>query len=223
MDLCPVEPAESIPRMRGNMKKGLVVAGAVCIVAGVALAVVLAFYWSWGPDRSQAVGDIDRHFIEQMVPHHEDAVLMAELALTKSEHPELRQLAENIKRDQSREIDQMRSWYRSWYGVDLHVYDYDGDGPGEGMMDGGMMGMGMMGRGMIDDGTDLEVLETASPFDREFIRQMVPHHQMGIMMAQMVLRGSERPEIQELARSIIDTQSAEIEQMLEWYRDWYED
>ena len=42
------------------------------------------------------------------------------------------------------------------------------------------------------------------------------------MMAQMVLRGSEHPEVQELARSIIDTQSAEIEQMLDWYRDWYE-
>jgi uncharacterized protein (DUF305 family) len=204
------------------MKKGLVIAGAACIVAGVALAAVLAVYWSPGPDRSQTVGDIDRHFIEQMVPHHEDAVLMAELALTKAEHPELRQLAENVKRDQSREIDQMRSWYSSWYGVDLPEYDYDGHGPGGGMMDGGMMDGGMMGMGMMDDGTDLEVLQTASPFDREFIRQMVPHHQMGIMMAQMVLRGSEHPEVQELARSIIDTQSAEIEQMLEWYRDWYE-
>jgi len=200
------------------MKKGLVIAGAACIAAGVALAVALAVYWSWGPDRVQTLGDVDRHFIEQMIPHHGDAVLMAELALTKGEHPELRDLAESIKRDQSREIDQMRSWYRSWYGVDPPEYDYDGDGPGGGMMGGGMMGLSMM-----DDGTDLEVLETASPFDREFIRQMVPHHQMGIMMAQMVLRGSERPEVRELARSIIDTQSAEIEQMREWYRDWYED
>jgi uncharacterized protein (DUF305 family) len=52
---------------------------------------------------------------------------------------------------------------------------------------------------------------------------MVPHHQMAIMMARMVLRGSDRPEVQELARSIIRTQSAEIEQMLGWYRDWYGD
>ena len=52
---------------------------------------------------------------------------------------------------------------------------------------------------------------------------MVPHHQMGIMMAQMVLRWSDRPEDRELARSIIETQSAEIEQMLAWYRDWYGD
>ena len=55
------------------------------------------------------MSDIDRHFIEQMIPHHEDAVLMAELALTKADHGELKKLAENIKRDQSREIVEMRS------------------------------------------------------------------------------------------------------------------
>jgi uncharacterized protein (DUF305 family) len=40
-------------------------------------------------------------------------------------------------------------------------------------------------------------------------------------MAQMVLSGSDRKEIQDLARSIIQTQSAEIEQMRSWYRSWY--
>jgi len=200
------------------MKKGPVIAGAACIAVAVALIVVLSVYWTSGPDGVGMVADINRHFIEQMIPHHEDAVLMAELALTKAEHPELRELAANIKGDQSREIDQMRSWYRSWYGVDPPEYGEDGSSSGE-----GMMGMGMMGMGMMDEGTNLEVLEVAQPFDREFIRQMVPHHQMGIMMAQMVLRGSDRPEIRELARSIIETQSAEIEQMLDWYRDWYGD
>ncbi len=77
---------------------------------------MLSVFWTSGSDTVGMVTDIDRHFIEQMIPHHEDAVLMAELALTKAEHPELRELATNIKRDQSREIDQMRSWYRSWYG-----------------------------------------------------------------------------------------------------------
>jgi uncharacterized protein (DUF305 family) len=41
------------------------------------------------------------------------------------------------------------------------------------------------------------------------------------MMAQMVLARSDRPEIQELARSIIKTQTAEIEQMQDWYQEWY--
>jgi len=35
------------------------------------------------------MGDVDRHFIEQMIPHHEDAIAMADIALTKAEHPEI--------------------------------------------------------------------------------------------------------------------------------------
>ncbi|MFH0915163.1 MAG: DUF305 domain-containing protein, partial [bacterium] len=83
------------------MKKTLIISGAACIVIGLALFVVFLVYWASGPDETGLMGDIDRHFIEEMIPHHEDAVAMAELALTEAEHPELRQLAANIRRDQS--------------------------------------------------------------------------------------------------------------------------
>ncbi len=106
------------------MKKTLIISGTICIVIGVGLLVaLLALSWGSGPARSGMMGDIDRHFMEQMIPHHEDAVAMAELALTRAEHPELRRLAETIIRDQTREIDQMRTWYRSWYGVDAPTDD----------------------------------------------------------------------------------------------------
>jgi uncharacterized protein (DUF305 family) len=188
------------------------IAGLVCIIAGVVLLIALVAL-PWGSDSSVngMMGDLDRHFIEQMIPHHEDAVGMAELALVKAEHPELRQLAENIRKNQSQEIAQMRAWYESWYDVEAPK-------PGTGFQGSGM---GMMGMGMMGGGTDLEVLEVARPFDQEFITQMIPHHQMALMMAQMVLSGSDRKEIQDLARSIIQTQSAEIEQMRSWYRSWY--
>ena len=152
------------------------------------------------------MGDIDRHFIEQMIPHHEDAVLMAELALTKADHEELKKLAENIKRDQSREIGEMRSWYKSWYDTDVPESVFE---------------MGGMGQGMMGDETDLESLENAKLFDKEFIEQMIPHHQMAIMMASMMLRGTEREEMKKLAQDIIRTQTEEINQMSTWYSDWY--
>ena len=79
-----------------------------------------------------------------------------------------------------------------------------------------------MGGGMMDDEADMEVLQAAPRFDKEFIEQMIPHHQMGVMMARMVLSRTDRPEIEELARSIIRTQTDEIEQMRAWYRAWYE-
>src|SRR4030067_198971 len=92
------------------------------------------------------MGDIDRHFIEQMIPHHEDAVLMAELALTKANHEELKKLAENIKKNQSREINDMSSWYKSWYNINV---------PESAIGDMGMM----------DDMTDLKSLESAKLVD----------------------------------------------------------
>lgn len=152
------------------------------------------------------MGDLDRHFIEQMIPHHEDAVLMAELALTKADHEELKKLAENIKREQSREIGEMRSWYKSWYGTDVPE---------------SVIEMGGMGQGMMGDGTDLESLENAKLFDKEFIEQMIPHHQMALMMVSMMLRGTEHEEMKKLAQDIIRTQTEEINQMNAWYSDWY--
>lgn len=196
------------------MRKTFVISGIACIVVGVAALVVLSVPWLSGPDAGFVVCDMDRHFIEEMIPHHEDAVAMAKLALTRAEHPELKQLAQTIIRDQTREIEQMRGWYRSWYGVDLPT--------GDDIFRGQGMGRGMRGRGMMDDGADMEALQAARVFDKEFIERMIPHHQMGVMMARMVLSRTDRPEIEELARSIIRTQTDEIDQMRAWHRAWYE-
>lgn len=86
---------------------------------------------------------------------------------------------------------------------------------------GGGMGGGMMNMGMMGDSTDIETLKTAKPFDKEFIEQMIPHHQMAIMMATMLLRGTNRQEMKTLGQNIIDAQSREIEEMRSWYRSWY--
>lgn len=168
----------------------------------------------------------DQHFIVMMIPHHEDAVEMADLALSRAQHPELKELAEAIKTTQTQEIQQMQAWYKEWYGTDVPVWT---PGIGMGMMHGnritstapspGIVGRGRMGMGMM--GTDLYALTNTTDFDREFIEQMIPHHQMAIMMSTMVANSATHPEIRELAQSIIRSQSAEIEQMQQWYQTWY--
>jgi uncharacterized protein (DUF305 family) len=190
----------------------------VCvIVVGIIIVIAVGIFSSFSFERRAGVlMDSDRMFIEQMIPHHQDAIDMGNLALVRAEHPEIGQLAENIIRDQSREISRMREWYRAWYGIDVPIYP-------EAVIGGRMRrgsGIGMMGGGMSGSNTDLVRLGNATNFDKEFIEQMVPHHQMAIMMAGMV-QNSEHREMRVLGSSIIRSQSAEINQMRVWYSAWY--
>lgn len=57
----------------------------------------------------------DRAFIDNMMPHHESAIAMAEVALQESENPEIREIAQDIVDAQEREIAQMREWRQDWY------------------------------------------------------------------------------------------------------------
>jgi len=57
----------------------------------------------------------DRAFIDAMIPHHESAIEMANVALEESEDPEIREIALGIVDAQEREIEQMRTWRDEWY------------------------------------------------------------------------------------------------------------
>jgi uncharacterized protein (DUF305 family) len=153
-----------------------------------------------------AASGVDAMFIEEMIPHHDDAIAMAELALERAEHEEIRELASGIVKTQTAENALMRGWYRDWFDTGVPEYS-DREG--------------MMGRGMMGGMTDITRLEGAADFDRTFIEEMIPHHEMAVMMAQMAGANSRRPEMRELTRSIIRVQSDEIEKMQTWYRDWY--
>jgi uncharacterized protein (DUF305 family) len=50
---------------------------------------------------------------------------------------------------------------------------------------------------------------------------MVVHHEMAVMMAQMLESGTERPEMKQLASDIITSQTREIEMMRGWSASWF--
>ena len=58
--------------------------------------------------------EFDRAFIEQMIPHHQGAIDMAELALENAFHQEIKDLANDIIEAQKSEINTMRQWQTSW-------------------------------------------------------------------------------------------------------------
>ncbi len=155
------------------------------------------------------MGDIDEHFIEAMIPHHEGAIAMAKLALEKGQHAEIKSLAAAIIDAQTKEINQMKTWYAQWFGAE----------PSETSMTSMMDMMGENGM-MTSMRGDLNTLEDAKDFDQEFIRQMVPHHEMAVMMAGMLAATTKRPEMKELANNIITSQTREIEMMKSWSAVW---
>src|SRR5215210_2634045 len=57
----------------------------------------------------------DKAFIDTMVPHHQSAIYMAQVANEKSSDPHIKDLAENIISDQQEEIEQMKQWRQQWY------------------------------------------------------------------------------------------------------------
>ena len=59
--------------------------------------------------------EFDLRFINAMIPHHEGAVVMAKDASTKSTHPEIKKLAQDIISSQQAEIKQMEEWKKTWY------------------------------------------------------------------------------------------------------------
>jgi len=164
---------------------------------------------------SNTSSTMDSHFIEQMIPHHEDAITMAKLALEKAKREEIKTLAQNIIDSQSKEIDQMKSWYKDWFGRDLPT--------GKQVMGRhGMLETSGMHMGMMGNQTDVTRLENEDDFDRAFIEEMIPHHQMAVMMASMLKNGTNRKEMRKLADDIVSAQTKEIDSMRSWYKEWYE-
>jgi uncharacterized protein (DUF305 family) len=153
----------------------------------------------------------DRQFIDMMVPHHQGAVAMAQIALKRGQHQQIRTLARSIIASQNREIGRMKAWRKAWYSSARTP-----------SMEHMPMLPGMsMGTSMIDMMSDIKRLRRAQPFDKAFINAMIPHHQMAVVAARLELqRGSQGP-LKALARSIITDQQREIREMKSWRSAWY--
>jgi uncharacterized protein (DUF305 family) len=62
-----------------------------------------------------ADAEFDLRFINEMIAHHESAITMAQDALSKSQRPEIKDLAQDIVAAQQAEIEQMKQWRQAWY------------------------------------------------------------------------------------------------------------
>jgi uncharacterized protein (DUF305 family) len=150
-------------------------------------------------------GEFDQMFIDMMVPHHESAVQMAQMALDKAQDPAIRQLAEQIIADQQKEIEQLRAWREQWYG--------SSQTPPMNQMPALTNMEGMSVVSTMDMQAEVDQLAQASNFDLAFLQAMIPHHLQAVDAAQLALKQAQHDEIRQMAQQVIDAQQQEIEQM----------
>ena len=139
----------------------------------------------------------DVMFAQMMIPHHQQAIEMADLALQKdSASRAVTGLATKIKSAQDPEIETMTRWLRQW---NAPATSSMGHGAGSGMM------------------TDADMKELTAAkgaaFDRMWLTMMVAHHEGAIDMAQAVLETTTSTEVKQMAQGIIEGQNKEIATM----------
>ena len=196
----------TIAFMSGWSRRALVGAFATLAVVGLLLTACSGDEGNTaGGEATQTIVEAngaDVMFAQMMIPHHEQAVVMADLATDRAADPQLLDLAAQIKSAQEPEIELMASWLKEWGQPQLEGH--------EAMMSHGSHGM----QGMLSD-DQLDALASASgaTFDALFAEYMIEHHEGAVAMANDVLAQGSNPDVAQLAQAIIVTQEEEIEQL----------
>lgn len=150
-----------------------------------------------------------------MIPHHEQALEMADLIVGKSVSNDVAMVADEIRAAQGPEITQMQGFLTEWNTkTDPHA----GHGSSSGGSDGSSGGYGSSnthaGHGMMTK-DDLETLAVATgpEFEKMWVTMMIAHHEGAVMMAREVLTTGKEPRVRALAEAVIAGQTAEIAQL----------
>ncbi|MDX2356017.1 DUF305 domain-containing protein [Dietzia sp. PP-33] len=157
-------------------------------------------------EESAQHSEADVMFAQMMIPHHEQAIEMSDIILSKDDVPaDVTSLAEEIKAAQGPEIAQLTDWLEQWgeptqpEGMDMDM--------------GGDHDMAQM-EGMLSDEELQQLSDAPGPEAAElFLNQMIAHHEGAVAMAEDQVENGTYPPAVDLAQTIIDTQQQEIDTM----------
>lgn len=137
--------------------------------------------------KAQTGDAYDQMFITMMSEHHAGAVAMANYVLKDAKHQEIRTLAANIISAQTKELADMKSWAAKW------GYTYSAPS-----------------QMLIDENTASFKGKTGDALDKQFLSDMLAHHQGALDMATLSATRANHAEIKTLSDNIVSTQTNEI-------------
>ncbi|GAA3772956.1 DUF305 domain-containing protein [Streptomyces coacervatus] len=173
---------------------------------------------STGADSAAGAHDAqDIAFAQGMIPHHQQAVQMAELAADRASSAQVKDLAARIEKAQDPEITAMTGWLKSW-GEDVPTSDSSMSSmssmPSKSSKSS-MPGMGQSGMPGMMNSKHMDELKTMSgkEFDTMFLTMMVEHHKGAVTMATTEKNKGKYAAATSMAGSIVTSQTAEITEM----------
>lgn len=203
----------SPPPARAPLRTALlVVIGVGLFLLGGGTAVALRI----GQDTRPSADSVDAGFARDMSVHHLQGVEMANQALARSQDPEVRQLAFDIVATQTNQAGRMQGWLTLW-GLPVaggQTMAWMGGSSGHDMpMGSNASADGLMpGMATEEELTQLRGLR-GTAFDARFLQLMIRHHQGATGMAEYAAANASEPAVRALARSIAETQAAEVATM----------
>jgi uncharacterized protein (DUF305 family) len=207
-------PPEALPPRRWVRNTLLLVMAVALVAIGGGAAVVLGI----GRQDPPTADSVDAGFAWDMSRHHLQGVEMANLAEGRSQDPVILSLAFDISATQTNQVGRMQGWLALWGLPNTSgqaPMQWMGGDPGD-PADPSMAGMDMSSPGALMPGMateqELDQLRSLSgtAFDVQFLRLMIRHHQGGLKMAQYAEQHAQVPAVSTLARSIAETQTAEV-------------
>jgi uncharacterized protein (DUF305 family) len=181
----------------------VIVVGLLLIGGGAAVALGI------GQQDTPTSDSVDAGFARDMSTHHLQGVEMANLALTRATDPQVLSLAFDISATQTNQVGRMQGWLSLW-GLPLSGGEqmaWMGDAGHQHTANGLMPGMATE-----QELSDLQALQGPA-FDIRFLQLMIRHHQGGRPMAEYAAAHAQLEPVRSLARSIVDTQTAETTTM----------
>lgn len=143
--------------------------------------------------------DTDVTFAQMMIPHHEQALEMAQLADGRASDAEIKDIVGKIEKAQDPEIETMKGWLGAWKQPTAME---------------SMPGMDHGGDGMMSD-ADMKELKAmkGAEFDKMFAQMMIDHHNGAITMAKDEQKNGKNADAVKMAGDIVEGQSAEVKQL----------
>ncbi|MFT3981135.1 MAG: DUF305 domain-containing protein [Ferruginibacter sp.] len=147
----------------------------------------------------KATGNTDIDYANMMLQHHQGAVNMAQLQLAQGSNEVLKEFSRKVIADQQKEIAVLGEY------ISKAKADLSPDAASfKNAMDSSM-------------NTMMNAMpEQYNNIDKDFVAQMIPHHQSAVDMAKAYLRFGNAPVLKQLSESIITAQEKEISWLKEW-------